>query len=91
MTNEPDDPQQAIDVERRCESGINSRLDGRSSAPPRFLVLMASSTPLMLADAIQRFETMRNIPSDMSVAVNAVASTLYGDRRGTWSAHYIAW
>jgi hypothetical protein len=52
VTDEPDDPQLGIDVERRCESGVNSRLRTRSGPPPRFLVLMASSTPLMLADAI---------------------------------------
>lgn len=91
VTTEPDDPQQELDVERRCESNINSRLKTRSSGPPRFLVLMASNTPIMLADAIQRFEGMRNIPGDVTAAVNAVASTLYGDRRGTWSAHYVAW
>jgi hypothetical protein len=91
VTNEPDDPQQEIDVERRCESSINARLRTHTTVPPRFLVLMASNTPLMLSDAIKRFETMRNIPTDVTVAVNAVASTLYGDRRGTWSAHYVAW
>ena len=90
-TNEPDDPQQEFDVERRCESNINARLKTHSTTPPRFLVLMASNTPLMLADAIKRFETMRDIPRDMTLAVNAVASTLYSDRKGTWSAHYIAW
>ena len=90
-SNEPDDTKQEIDVERRCESNVNARLKSHGNAAPRFLVLMASNTPLMLSDAIKRFETMRNIPSDMTVAVNAVASTLYGDRKGTWSAHYVAW
>jgi hypothetical protein len=91
VTNEPDDPQQVFDVERRCERNVNRRLTTNTSAPPRFLVLMASNTPLMLSDAIKRFEAMRNIPTDVTVAVNAVATTLYGDRRGTWSAHYLAW
>ena len=91
FTNEPDDPQQEFDVERRCEGNVNRRLKTNGSARPRFLVLMASNTPLMLSEAIKRFEDMRNIPSDMTVAVNAVATTLYGDRRGTWSAHYIGW
>jgi hypothetical protein len=91
MTNEPDDPQQEVDVERRCEANVNNRLKSHTSARPRFLVLMASNTPLMLSEAIQRFETMRSIPIDVTLAVNAVASTLYGDRRGTWSANYIAW
>jgi hypothetical protein len=91
VTNEPDDPQQEIDVERRCEANVNNRLKSHTSVAARFLVLMASNTPLMLSEAIQRFEAMRGIPSDVTLAVNAVASTLYGDRRGTWSAHYVAW
>ena len=91
VSNEPVDPKEEVDIERRCEGNINRRLKSTASPPPRFLVLIASNTPLMLADAIQRFETMRNIPGDMTAAVNAIASTLYGDRKGIWSAHYIAW
>ena len=91
---ELDDPHAAIDVERACEANFNrpqvSAVSG-APAPTRYLVLLASNTPLMLADAIKRFEAMRNIPGDVPTTVEAVASALYGDRNGIWSAHYVRW
>jgi hypothetical protein len=88
------DPHAALDVERGCEGRLNPAQTNAAARTPtstRFLVLMASSTPLMLTDAIKRFEGMRNIPSDVPATVEAVAAALYGDRNGTWSAHYIQW
>ena len=47
--------------------------------------------PMMLADVIQRFEEMRNIPNDVPATIADVAAALYGDRTGIWSAYYVRW
>jgi len=89
---EPYDPREEVEVERRCEAGVNRR--ARTQAPPpanRFLVLLASNMPMMLADVIQRFEEMRNIPNDVPATIADVAAALYGDRKGIWSAYYVRW
>jgi hypothetical protein len=93
-TDEPYDPREEVDVERGCEAGVNKRAHARTqaaSAPNRYLVLMASNMPMMLADVIKRFEEMRNIPNDVPSVVTAVAAELYGDRKGIWSAYYVRW
>ena len=90
------DPRAEVEVERRCEAGVNNRARAQSGtqAPPpanRFLVLFASNMPMMLADVIKRFEEMRNIPNDVPSVVSEVAAALYGDRKGIWSAYYVRW
>jgi hypothetical protein len=93
-SDEPYDPRDEVEVERRCETGVNSRARARTqsaAAPNRYLVLMASNMPMMLADVIQRFEGMRNIPNDVPSVVSEVAAALYGDRKGIWSAYYVRW
>ena len=92
VSDEPYDPREEVDVERRCEAGVNNRARTQAAAPAnRFLVLLASNMPMMLADVIKRFEEMRNIPNDVPSTVSAVASALYGDRKGIWSAYYVRW
>ena len=91
-SEEPYDPREEVDVERRCETRVNNR--ARAQATPaanRYLVLMASNMPMVLADVIRRFEEMRNIPTDVPSVVSAVAADLYGDRKGIWSAYYVRW
>lgn len=91
-SEEPYDPREEIDVERRCEAGVNNRARTKAPPPPaRYLVLMTSNMPMMLADVIKRFEEMRNIPNDVPSVVSAVAGDLYGDRKGIWSAYYVRW
>ena len=93
-SEEPYDPHDEVEVERRCETGVNSRAQARTqsaAATNRYLVLMASNMPMMLADVIRRFEEMRNIPNDVPSVVSEVAAALYGDRKGIWSAYYVRW
>ena len=95
-TTEPgyelDDPAAEVAVERSCEAAVNRAPANKPPPrPTRFLVLLASNTPLMLSDAITRFEGMRSIPTDVASSVEAVAAALYGDRNGVWSAHYVPW
>jgi hypothetical protein len=91
-SDEPYDPRDEVEVERRCETGVNKQARTQAAPPPnRYLVLMASNMPMMLADVIKRFEEMRNIPTDVSSVVSAVAADLYGDRKGIWSAYYVRW
>jgi hypothetical protein len=93
-SDEPYDPREEVEVERRCETGVNNRTRARTqsaAAANRYLVLMASNMPMVLADVIQRFEGMRNIPEDVPSVVSEVAAALYGDRKGIWSAYYVRW
>ena len=91
-SDEPYDPRDEVEVERRCETGVNKQARAQAAPPPnRYLVLMASNMPMMLADVIKRFEEMRNIPTDVPSVVSAVAAELYGDRKGIWSAYYVRW
>lgn len=95
--SEPYDPRDEVEIERGCEAGVNGRSRTQatqaqaSPAANRFLVLLASNMPMMLADAIQRFEEMRNIPNDVPATISEVAAALYGDRKGIWSAYYVRW
>lgn len=94
---EPYDPRDEVEIERGCEAGVNRRARGQAQqaqatpAPNRFLVLLASNMPMMLADVIERFEEMRNIPNDVPATISEVAAALYGDRKGVWSAYYVRW
>lgn len=93
-SEEPYDPHDEVEVERRCETGVNNQARSRTqsaAAANRYLVLIASNMPMMLDDVIRRFEQMRNIPTDVPSVVTAVAAELYGDRKGIWSAYYVRW
>ena len=93
-SQEPYDPHDEVEVERRCETGVNNRARSRTqsiAAANRYLVLMASNMPMTLANVLERFEKMRNIPNDVPSVISAVAADLYGDRKGIWSAYYVRW
>jgi len=91
-SEEPYDAGEEIEVDRRCEAAVNNRTRTQTSPPAnRYLVLIASNMPMMLADVIKRFEEMRNIPNDVPSTVSEVAAALYGDRTGIWSAYYVRW
>jgi hypothetical protein len=95
--SEPSDPRDEVEIERGCEAGVNRRARAKAEQPQstpaanRFPVLLVSNMPMMLADAIERFEEMRNIPNDVPATISEVAAALYGDRKGIWSAYYIRW
>jgi hypothetical protein len=95
-SDELDDPHDEVALDQRCEAGGNKRTTRaatQAAAPraTRYLVLLASDMPVMLADVIKRFEEMRNIPTDVPSVVSNVAAALYGDRKGIWSAYYVRW
>ena len=84
-------PHAETQLEQSCRESNRRQVTASPQHAWRYLVLMATNTPMTLADAIKRFEGMRDIPNDLRASIQAVATALYADRNGTWSAHYVPW
>ena len=78
-------------LEQTCRESNRPEMNEGLLKSTRYLVLIATSAPMTLADAIRPFEGMRDIPTDIVAGIHAVATALYADRNGTWAAHYVPW
>ncbi len=90
------------DQQRGLEAPCN-RLASNSSArqpatflparPPadRYLVVLASTSPLPLAQLYERLATLTAVAPDVATTIEAIAAGLYVGARGTWSGYYVAW
>lgn len=61
--------------------------------PPadRYLVVLASTSPIPLAQLYERLATLTAVAPDVATTIEAIAAGLYVGARGTWSGYYVAW
>jgi hypothetical protein len=91
-TDAPQDPSREFAIERRCENAANQLAPAATTVPAdRYLVVLASNTPLTLIEIAQRIEAMTVYTDDVESAIASITQSLYGDRRAIWSGHYIRW
>lgn len=60
-------------------------------AADRYLVVLASSTPLTAVQLGERLAGLTAVGSDVSTTIEAIAAGLYAGLPGTWSGGYVAW
>jgi hypothetical protein len=76
--------------QKRKSAAVPVRMPARAPAD-RYLVVLASSTPLTGAELGARLSTLTAVGSDVATTIEAIASGLYAGLPGTWSGGYVAW
>ena len=89
-TDQPQDPSREYAIERRCERTV-ARRPPTPDPSDRYLVLLASNTPLSVMDVATRIDAMEVSPNDVHSMISAIAEALYLEPRAVWSAHYVRW
>ena len=91
-TQEVEDVSRELEAERRCEQSINGRPRRViPSTDDRYLVLLASSTPMTLVELLARLDATTATAEDVSSSISAIAEALYFDRKAIWSGYYARW
>jgi hypothetical protein len=80
----------------KLDPGKSANAAGAVRMPPRapadrYLVVLASSSPLTAAQLGERLKTITPTGADVATMMDDIASRLYAGQTGTWSGGYIAW
>jgi len=91
-TREVDDASREIEAERRCEAATDRRQrPAMPSTDERYLVVLASSTPMTLVELLARLDATTVTADDVSSTISAIADALYVGRKAIWSGYYTRW
>ena len=91
-TQDVEDPMQESQAERRCEAAVNRRPRPVTPSPgDRYLVLLASSTPMTLVELLARLDATTVTAEDVPSTISSIAEALYVDRKAIWSGYYARW
>ena len=93
------DLDQLTQLERQCDrldANMSNRTPPPVRMPPRtpadrYLVVLASSTPLTAIQLGERLGALTAVGSDVATTIEAIAAGLYAGLPGTWSGGYVAW